>query len=473
MMTKTISTSQITTLLALTLVAAVFWYIPAPVGVTENGWHLLGIFLATIGGIILNPFPMGAISLFGIMAAVLTKTLTLDQCLAGFGSDIVWLVVFAFFISQGFVKTGLGSRIAYFFISKLGRSTLGLSYGLVVAEFILSPLIPSVTARGGGIIYPIAHSLAESYQDKSHKGVSVKTAGFIMQACAQSNVITSSMFITAMAANPLIVKLAKDAGIAISWTDWALAAFVPGVLSLILMPLVLFKLYKPEITHSETAPQMALKKLQEMGSMKLQEIIMLFTFFILISLWIAGGKFGISATTTALIGFCLLMVTGVLKWDDAAADKAAWHTFTWFATLVMMSGFLSKLGMMGWIGEQIKELLAGQNPQVTAVVVMLIYFYIHYLFASITAHVTVLFPTFLLVLIGTGVPATLAALVLGFASILSGGLTHFGIASAPIFFGAGYMNTKTWWKLGGIMSLLYIAVWTIAGGAWWKVLGLY
>ena len=167
-MTKPISTSQITTLLALALVAAIFWYIPAPVGVTENGWHLLGIFLATIGGIILNPFPMGAISLFGIMAAVLTKTLTLDQCLAGFGSDIVWLVVFAFFISQGFVKTGLGSRIAYFFISKLGRSTLGLSYGLVVAEFILSPLIPSVTARGGGIIYPIAHSL------KSLRDISVK-----------------------------------------------------------------------------------------------------------------------------------------------------------------------------------------------------------------------------------------------------------------------------------------------------------
>ncbi len=472
-MAKSISISQISTSFGLVLLAALFWYIPAPEGVTNDGWHLLGIFLATIGGIILNPFPMGAISLFGIVTAVLTKTLTLEQCLAGFGSDIVWLVVFAFFISQGFVKTGLGSRIAYFFISKLGRSTLGLSYGLVVAEFILSPLIPSVTARGGGIIFPIAHSLAESYRDKTHKGVSLKTAGFIMQSCAQSNVITSSMFITAMAANPLIVKLAQNAGVTISWMDWALAALVPGIISLVLMPLFLFKLYKPEITHSESAPAMAVKKLAEMGGMKLQEAIMLITFFVLITLWIAGAKLEISATTTALIGFCLLMLTGVLKWEDAAADKAAWHTFTWFATLVMMSGFLSKLGMMSWIGGQIKEMLAGQNPQVTAVVVMLIYFYIHYLFASITAHVTVLFPTFLLVLIGTGMPATLAALVLGFASILSGGLTHFGIASAPIFYGAGYMNTKTWWKLGGLCSLLYIVVWVVSGSAWWKVLGLY
>ncbi len=472
-MPKAVSASQISTLLFLALIAAAFWFIPTPEGVTANAWHLLGIFLATIGGIILNPMPMGAISLLGIVAAVLTKTLTLDQCLAGFGSDVVWLVVFAFFISQGFIKTGLGSRIAYFFISKLGRSTLGLSYGLVAAEFILSPLIPSVTARGGGIIYPIAHSLAESFQDKTHKGVSKKTAGFIMQSCAQSNVITSSMFITAMAANPLIVKLAQDAGIAISWTGWALAALVPGLLSLILMPLVLFRIHKPEITHSESAPAIAKKKLQEMGKMTVNEMIMLFTFFVLISLWISGASIGISATTTALIGFCVLMVTGVLKWDDAASDKAAWHTFVWFATLVMMSSFLSKLGMMGWIGEQIKTLIAGQNPHVTAIIVLAIYFYIHYLFASITAHVTVLFPTFLLVLIGTGMPATLSALVLGFASILSGGLTHFGIASAPIFYGAGYMNTQTWWKIGGIMSVLYIVIWAISGSIWWKVLGLY
>jgi DASS family divalent anion:Na+ symporter len=472
-MSKDLGITQLITLAALFFVAVAFWIIPTPTGVSLEAWHLLGVFLATIGGIILNPLPMGAISLLGIVSLVLTNTLTLNQCLAGFGSEIVWLIVFAFFISQGFIKTGLGSRIAYYFISKIGYSTLGLGYGLVFAEFVLSPFIPSVTARGGGIIFPIAHSLAESYQDATHKGVSKKTAGYIMKTCAQSNVITSSMFITAMAANPLIVNLALDAKIAISWTDWALAAFVPGLLTLIAMPLVLYYLHRPTITHSDIAPQIALKKLKEMGPMKFSEVVMLITFFILIALWIMGAKLGVSATTTALLGFCILILTGVLTWDDASSNKAAWHTFVWFATLVMMSGYLAKLGMMGWIGNEINTLISGYNPVITTVILLLIFFYIHYLFASITAHITVLFPTFLVALISAGFPPTLAALVLGFASILSGGLTHFGIASAPIYYGAGYLDTKTWWKLGGLLSILYIVIWTIGGGIWWKILGLY
>ena len=461
------------TLLILFVCASIMWNVEVPAGLTAKAWHIFIIFITTISALILNPLPMGAVALLSIAACVLTNTLSLAESLSGFSDSIIWLVVFAFFLSNGFIKTGFGSRIAYHLILLVGKSTLGLSYALVFVDFILAPFIPSVSARGGGIIFPIAQSLCKSYTDETHPGVSSRNGGFLMKVCFQSNVITSAMFITSMAANPLAVKLALDAGVEISWIGWALAAFVPGVISLILMPLILYYIYPPAIKSSTSAGQIAKEKLQELGRISLQEIIMLITFVIIIFLWICGSKWGLSSTTVALLGLCILLVSRVINFDDIIADKTAWHTFVWFGTLVMISGFLSQVGLIAWVRDRLNDSLFGVSPAFTIAMLSLIYFYIHYLFASATTHIAVLFPTFLALFIGAGMPPLLSALVLSFLSIMSSGLTHYGLSSAPIFFGTGYMSTKTWWFLGLVMSIVYCIIWTFAGSIWWKVLGLW
>ncbi len=456
--------------ISLSLIA---WYLPISEAISINAWHLLIIFIATIIGIILNPLPMGVIALLSILACVLTNTLSLSECLSGFGDSIVWLVVFAFFISNGFIKTGLGSRVAYYVLSKIGHSTLGISYALVIADFVLSPLIPSATARGGGVIFPIAKSICKSFSDDEHPGVSSKNGGFIMSVCTQSTVITSTLFITAMAANPLAVKLAENAGYSISWTDWAVAAIVPGIISLAIMPLVIYYLYPPTIKYSGSAPKIAKEKLAAMGRLSIHEIIMMVVFVVLIGLWINGPKFGLEPTTVALIGLSILFVTRVINFEDNLADKGAWHTFIWFATLVMLSDFLSKFGLMTWIGTKLQFLFIDTSPINSLVILSLLYFYIHYFFASSTAHITVLLPTFLVLFVNAGVPGALAALILSFLSTLSAGLTHFGLSSTPIFFGAGYMKTKDWWYIGLVTSIVYLLIWIFIGGAWWKLLKLW
>jgi DASS family divalent anion:Na+ symporter len=461
------------TLLILFTIALVGWYLPVPEGLTHRAWHLLIIFITTITALILNPLPMGAVALLSIAASVLTNTLTLAEGLSGFSDPIIWLVVFAFFLSNGFIKTGLGSRVAYHIILLVGKSTLGLSYALVIVDFILAPFIPSVSARGGGIIFPIAQALCKSYSDNKHPGVSSRNGGFLMKVCYQSNVITSAMFITSMAANPLAVKLAYDAGIIISWGRWAIASIVPGIISLILMPLILYYIYPPAIKYSETAPKIAKEKLTELGKISGKEITMLITFMIIIFLWICGSQWGLSATIVALLGLCILLVTRVIDFEDNLADKGAWHTFIWFATLIMISSFLTKVGLISWISGGLEAPLLSLSPTVSIIMLSLIYFYIHYFFASATTHVAVLFPTFLALFIGCGIDPLLAALSLSFLSILSSGLTHYGLASAPVFFGAGYMSTKIWWYLGLIMSLAYIIIWTLVGSVWWKILGLW
>jgi divalent anion:Na+ symporter, DASS family len=460
-------------LLITVAVGLAIWFIPPPAGVEQAAWHLLAIFVATIVGIIVKPLPMGAVALIGIMVTALTGTLTIGEALTGFNNTTIWLIVAAFFISRGFIKTGLGERIAYYFMSLLGKRTLGLAYGLIGTDLVLAPAIPSNTARGGGIVYPVLLSLAKAYGSEPDNGTANKMGAFLVRATFQGLVVTSAMFLTAMAANPLAVEFAAAQGVEITWAGWAIAASVPGLISLIVVPYILYRLNPPEIKSTPEAAEMAKSKLREMGGVKTPEWIMLAAFVMLIVLWIFGSNWAINATTTAFVGLGLLLLAGVLSWGDVLNERGAWDTLVWFAALVMMASFLNSLGLISWFSDRMGSAVGGFAWVPAFLILALVYFYSHYFFASCTAHVSAMYPAFLVVAIVVGTPPLLAALVLAFFSNLFAGTTHYGTGPAPVFFGSGYVSMSDWWKYGLLISVINIAIWLVAGGLWWKVLGLW
>ncbi len=450
------------------------WYfLPIPTGISEKGWHLLIIFSLTILGLIIKPLPMGGMALTAVSVVVLTDTLSLKLTLSSFGSSIVWLIISAFLLARGFIKTGLGARIAYYFVSILGNSTLGLAYGLSFAEFLFAPLMPSNTARGAGIIYPIIFSLNEEYKSKPELGTEKKIGSYLIKLLYQINVLTSAMFLTATAGNPLIVSIAAGQGVDISWGTWAIACIVPGIVSLIVLPLLLYVIYPPEMKNTPEAPSFARQKLKELGSLRTEEIIMLVVFAFLLFLWVFGNKLNIDATTAALAGLTILLFSGVLKWDDIITEKNAWDTFIWMSVLIMLSDQLSKMGITGWFGEKLQKGVSNFNWISVFILVSLCYFYVHYFFASMTAHISAMYGTFLVVAINAGAPPMFIALFLGVGSSLSAGLTHFGTGTAPVYFGTNYVTTKAWWVVGFIVSVVNLLIWSIVGGFWWKVLGYW
>ncbi|HXH55642.1 MAG TPA: anion permease [Gammaproteobacteria bacterium] len=449
------------------------WYIPVPEGLTLQVWHLFAIFLTTIISIILNVLPMGALAVLALAIAGITETLTIKQCLSAFSSNIVWLILLAFLLARGFIKTGLGARIAYYFVQHMGKSTLGLAYGIISTEFLLAPFTPSNTARGAGIVYPIVRALSEEYESSPQKGTERKIGAYLMKLAYQTNVITSAMFLTASSGNPLIVSLASKFGVEISWTTWALAALVPGVISLALLPWVLRFLYPAEIQQTPKAPQFAKQKLAEMGALTKAEWIMLSTFGLLLTLWAAGPSFGIDPTVSAFVGLAILLSTNVLTWDDILKEQNAWHTFMWLTTLLMMSSYLSEFGMITWFGDHMRGWMSGFHWMTALGLISLIYFYTHYAFASITAHISAMYSAFAVVAIATGAPATIVVLIFAFLSSLCAGITHYGTGTGPVYYGADYIKLKDWWRVGGILSLINLSIWMIAGAAWWKILGLW
>jgi DASS family divalent anion:Na+ symporter len=449
------------------------WLVPPPEGVKPEAWHLLAIFVATIVGIMLEPLPMGAMAVLGIAAATLTGTLGINEALSGFGNRVIWLVVVAFFISRGFIKTGLGARIAYLFMRLLGRRTLGLGYSMVATDLVLAPAIPSNTARAGAVIYPIMRSVAEAYDSRPGDGTGRRIGAFLTQTCFQGNLITSAMFLTAMAANPLAAQMAADLGIEITWGRWALAAVVPGVVSLLVVPAVLYKLYPPEIRQTPDAADMARQKLAAMGRTKSSEWTLLGVFILLLLLWIFGKPLHVHSTTAALVGLGILLVMRVLSWEDVLNEKGAWNTFIWLSALVMMASYLSKLGLIAWFSDAVGSLFTNVGWLPAFLGLSLIYFYSHYFFASNTAHVSSMYAAFLGVAVTVGAPPLLAALVLGFFSNLFSSMTHYSTGPAPVLFGSGYVKLADWWKLGALISVVNIIIWFGVGGLWWKIIGLW
>lgn len=458
--------------------------LPRPDGITQESWHLLAIFTATIIGSIVRPVPGGAMVLIGIAVVILARvmpvnpaltgnieTLRIKSALAGYADPVVWLVLAAFMMSRGMIKTGLGRRIALLFIRAIGHRTLGLGYALAGTDMLLATVIPSNGARSGGIIFPIVKSVVETYDSKPGPTAG-RLGAFLMSFMYQCEVIICAMFLTGQAGNLIIQRLAlQTSGIELSYPRWMLGAIVPGLVSLMIVPPLLYRLFPPEIKHTPAATEFARKELDQMGRMTWQEKMMLLVFALVASLWTTTRLHGIDYSAVAMLGICTLLLSGVIDWEDVISERAAWDVFIWYGGMVRLAEALGETGITKKFAEASAGFTAGWKWGAALAILALIYFYAHYGFASITAHATAMYVPFLTVIIAAGAPPYLAVLTLAYFSNLSASLTHYGTTPGPIYFGTGYVTQQKWWQLGFIASLPNILIWTIVGSTWWKILG--
>ena len=437
---------RIVRMVVLVAVGLVIWFMPMPTGIDPKAWHLFAIFVATILGLILQPLPMGAIVLIGMTMTALTGTLSIGDALNGFSNSTVWLIFVAFMFGRAFAKTGLGRRIAYWFIRAFGHRTLGLAYALAASDLVLAPGIPSGAARTGGVLYPIVRSLSGAFG--SEPGPTAGKIGRLLHLTTyQAHGINCAMFMTAMAANPLIVELArKTANVEITWGMWALAAIVPGLLSLLVMIYVIYLIDRPEITETPQAAQTARDELAKMGPLSRDERVVLGAFALTLFLWLTGSLTRLEATVVALLGLSLMILLGTINWEDVLAERTGWDTLIWFGGLVGMATMLAKLGLFKWFAGYVTAHVTGMAWLPALVVIVLVYNFSGYLFASLTAHTVALYAPMLTVAVAVGAPPLFAALLLAFFSSLCVSLTHYSGGPSPVYFGSGYSSLRYLWQ---------------------------
>lgn len=452
--------------MALPILVAIFIAIlPTPEGLTTNAHYFFAVFIGVIVGLILEPIPAAMIGLVGVAFSATfglvsdSAKASRDWALSGFSNGVIWLIFAAFMFALGYKKSGLGKRIALLLVKKLGKTSLGLGYAVAFADGILSPFMPSNTARSAGTIFPIAINIPQMF-NSTPENEPRKLGAYISWVAIAATCVTSSMFLTALAPNLLAVSLVeKNADIVITWGQWFSTLAIVMIPLFLLVPYLAYLIYPPEQKHSPEAPAWAAEELKKMGSITQKELIMLGLGVLALVLWIFGKQIGVNSTVAAISVLCLLVLTNVISWEDVITNKAAINVFIWFATLVAMAGGLKKVGYLDWAAGLISTWLEGLSPSIVVLVLVVLFFLFHYLFASVTAHVVALLPLF----IGIGVNLIPANMVHSLALLLVGSLGLMGILTpyatgpSPIWYGAGYISQAKWWMLGAIFGAIYLA----------------
>ena len=452
------------------------WLIPAPSGLTPNACAYVALFATVIVALITEPLPGPVVGVLGITAAAAMRLVApapddaLRWALSGFSHSTVWLIFVAFMFGLGYEKTGLGRRIALILVRALGRRTLGLGYAVALADLVLAPFTPSNTARSGGMIFPIIKSIPALYH--SSPGPSARRIGaYLMWTAFAATGITSSMFLTANAANLFAVSMMKDTvGMTVGWTEWAVGFLPVGLALFLSLPALVYLVYPPGVKMSREVPAWAAHELARMGALTRREATMGGIAILALGLWVFAGRW-LNPTTAALVAFCLMILTGVLSWRDILAYTDAWRVLVWFATLVTLADGLQRVGFLGWFSTRVAGSLS-QVP-VTAMLVLFVaaFFVAHYMFASLTAHATALLPVFLAAGMAVpGMPVRPLALLLCYAIGLMGVLTPYATGPAPIYFGSGYVSRTAFWSLGTLFGAVFLLGLLALGVPWLSVL---
>ncbi|GAB6125114.1 DASS family sodium-coupled anion symporter [Humidesulfovibrio idahonensis] len=383
--------------------------------------------------------------------------------LAGFSNGTVWLIFIAFMFALGYEKTGLGKRISLVLIKKLGKRTLGLGYAVALADLALAPFMPSNTARSGGTIFPIIKNIPGLYGSTPDTEPR-KIGGYLMWVALATTCVTSSMFFTGLAPNLLAMSLVeKTIGLKFTWMEW-FTAFAPvGIILFLAVPWLTYVLYPPTMKTSEDAPKWAASELTKLGPMTGKEWAMAGLACLALLGWIFAGDY-LDATLVALIALTLMILFDVINWNDLLGNKQAWNVLFWFATLVTLADGLGKVGFLKWFATTAAGAMVGYSPNTVIIMLLVLFFVVHYLFASLTAHVTALMPVFLTTAAAIpGVNLRTLALLLCLSLGLMGIITPYATGPSPIYYGSGFVSRKDFWLQGFIFGAIFLGVLLLVG----------
>jgi DASS family divalent anion:Na+ symporter len=446
-------------------IAVAIWFVPPPGNLTAQAWHLFAIFAATILSVVVGAFPILTASVLGLAVAVLTGTLAAADAYAGFANPTIVLIIVAFLVARAVVKSGLGQRLGYRAISLFGRSTLGLSYSIFAVDALIAPAFPSNTARSG-VLYPLVFSMAEAAGVSPQRGDRRRLARFLMFSGMASLTLSSALWLTAMAGNPLGAEIAKQYGVNIGFGSWLIASAVPTIAAMLLAPLLLYKIIRPEVTSMPNAPAEARQSLAALGPLTRDQKVVAFTFAGMVTLWGLASTLGIDPTAIAFLGLGVMLATSVLTATDIAKEGDVLATFIWFASLFTMSDQLNKLGFMEFLGERLVMRLGGLPVVVAAVVLLLAYVLLHYLFVSQTAHLLALFGVFLGVGVKLGVSPALLAYQLLFATNYFAAIAPQASSANLLFAGSGYVSQGDLYRLGALHTGFCVLLYLLVGTPW-------
>ena len=460
-------------------IGAVIALMPVPAGLSIDAWRYFALFTTVIVGLITEPIPPAIIGMAGVIIAAMlglvrdTPAQSAQWALSGFGNATVWLIFAGYMFTLGYTRTGLGRRIALHLVRLLGHRTLGLGYAVALADLALAPFTASATARSAGTVFPVVRQIPELYQSRPHDGTSRRLGAYLLYSALATSFVTSSMFVTALAPNTLAVTVMRQtAGVTVTWLEWFIGFAPVGFLLLLVVPWLLYVIYPPEIRTAPEAPRWAAQQLESMGPMTRKEVTLLVLVCAALGLWI-GAIEHVEPAISAMLVVLLMVGFKVVSWDEVIGHAQAWNVLVWFATMVTLASGLGETKFLEWLAQSLAPTLEGFGLTLAIVTLVGVYFFLHYFFASITAHAASMLPVFIgIAIMIPGLSTKEWALLLAYPLGLMGVLTTYTAGHNPIYYGSGYITRQAFWGLGFTLGVFFLVVYLAIAVPWLRYLGV-
>ena len=447
-------------LVAIVVIATLAWMFLKPVaGLSDKALHMIIIFVATMTGVMLEVFSTVAFLLMSMLIANLTGTIEVKEGFCGFSNIVPWLLFLVLSLATAITKTSLGMRLAYIFMKFFGKGINGLSYSIILTELFVAPVLPSNTARAASIGYPLVTSLSK-YISANVKNVTEKSIGsYLSVLYSSSNAVCSSLFLTAMISNAIIVEVMRENNIHMTWLTWTKFAILPGIIILAVIPFIVKIFCSPKTRDLGDIQAKAKTNYETLGELSKHEKCIIATFGIMLIMWILAETIHIPVLVTTLLGLCVFYSLGIVNIKDILSNHGTFNAVITLSIIISYVNCLTAFGAIDWFNKVVTDMIGGFPPLMSFLILSIIYFFAHYFFTGEGSRIIALYSSFLSIGMSLGIDKMSVSMTLAVFSSMSSILTHYSGPVAILMFSTGYVSPKKWLANGTTLALVIMCIW--------------
>jgi sodium-dependent dicarboxylate transporter 2/3/5 len=461
-------------LTAITVLSILFMHTPA--GLTPQGQKSIALLAGLVVLYLTEPVELTVASLSVVPAAVFLGLGNIKTALEGFATPGMFLMVGAIIMGSAMEKTRLAERFTYWLLASIGSSARNITFAVVLANIVLAFMIPSTTARTA-ILLPMCLSIISIYRKGEDLSTRSNFAVGLLLTLTFTNSTISAGILTASVPNPITVDFVQRVGGAtITYFDWFKYGFPPALIVTFLTWWYIRKVFKPERETILGGAEHVRAELDKMGKVSGAEMRTLSVFILVVALWMTGSLTKIDATVACLVGVTLLFLPkfGVLKWKDTNRDSA-YHILIINGGGLTAGELLLRTGAAKWLAVSVFGALGlvGKSSIVIVVVVMFICQFVRIGFMGTTGLAVIFMPVIVSLAAAAKMPA--AALALPAGMIIAGFPLLMFYSTIPnlLVYGTGYLKMQDFPKVGFVLCLAAVIIFSLFAMTYWHWLGLF
>ncbi len=443
----------------ITMVISVFLlFIPAPSGLSIEGYRSIVIVITALMLIVTEPIPLPAIAMYILVMEVYLGIGSANDIAKSFMNDAVFFIMGSLMLAVAIIKQGWDARIALGIITLTGNKTRNIVFGFTAISAILASFIGEHTVAA--IMLPIAMTLIHFTSEDKEKVQNLSAV--LLFSIAYGALVGSIGTPSGGGRNVIMIDYLRDSGLSISYINWMLRVYPLVLIQIPIVSWVLMKSFTPEFIKLDSGVRKLVVQVAKSAEMTGRNTIAAVIFLLVFAGWIFFSE-SVGLGTIALTGVLMYLVGGFVKWEDLSKNTH-WGVILLFGSTISLGSNIKTTGAAVWLAESIVnfiEPVINKLPFVADLIVTIMTTTMANVLSS-SATVAVLGP----ITMNMGQDSMHMGMVTAIASAF-GYFTAVAAPACTIVYSSGLVNAKDYLKVGWKMGVISIVLLVTYANTYW------